>query len=226
MVTLENYVDGDVPRWNLGDDEPLGVDVHAVVVFHPDIAQRTFERAVLALEKRKIRRLDLTLKHARQTGTHLKVIDADSISEAEEACVRRFGYDYLDRFINDTIEVAAEEVGRAAARSRGRGVSVSPERVINAISVTPTRSFADRNALLAWEAGKPASWRPSARLEVRLSLDGPLAAVEASSEDIRRAIAVCGPLTFFEEHARSTSEAPDIPQLALMSCGEEPEACA
>lgn len=225
MVTLENFVDGDVPRWNLGDDEPLGVDVHAIVVYHPDISARSFERAVKSLEKRQRKRIDLTIRHARSTGSHLKIIDADTIAQAAASSDKVLGYDYLDRFISDTMEVASDEVGQAVRRARLRGVKVTPEHYTRGISVTPTRSFPDRLALESWEAGRKASWRPSTRLDVRLSLDGPLAAVEASSEDIRRAISVCGPLKFFEEHARTASDA-IVDVRPVLLAGAEPEICA
>ena len=225
MVTLENFVDGDVPRWNLGDDEPLGVDVHAIVVYHPDIPPRAFEKAVMALETRRLARIDMTLRHARPTGTHLRVIDAGTVAAAAASCEDTLGYDYLDRFISDTMEVASEEIGHAVRRARLQGVTVTPEHYTRGITVTPTRSFSNRMALEAWEAGRRSQWRPSTRLEVKLSLDGPLAAVEATSEDIRRAIAVCGPLTFFEEHARTTSEVTCGARLVLLP-EAEPEICA
>lgn len=225
MVTLENFVDGDVPRWNLGDDEPLGVDVHAIVVYHPDISPRRFEQAVKVLEARRLKRNDLTLKHARPTGTHLRIIDAHTIGEAAAECERSLGYDYLDRFISDTIEVAAEEVGNAVRRARMMGVRVTPEHYTRGITCSPSRSFADRIALEAWESGRRSKWRPSARLQVKLSLDGPLAAVETSSEDIRRAITICGPLTFFEEHARTTSDIISDARPVLLA-EAEPEICA
>ncbi|NTF17090.1 hypothetical protein G6L37_01430 [Agrobacterium rubi] len=225
MVTLENYVDGDIPRWNLGDDEPLGVDVSAVVVFHPDIKPRIFERAVKALEARRRARIDMTLKHARPTRSHLRVIDAETLAAAALSCDETFGYDYLDRFISDTLEVAAEEVGHAVSKARLRGVLVTPEHYTRGITVIPTRSFADRAALDVWERGGRSKWRPSTRLQVNLSLDGPLAAVEASSEDLRRAISICGPLTFFEEHARISSEITYDDRLLLLVAAE-PEVCA
>jgi hypothetical protein len=225
MVTVVNCVDGDVPRWDSGDDDPLGVDVSAVVVFHPDMKPKMFEESAILLEDRRLRKLELTLHHARPTGTHLRVIDADTIRQAAETCSGLHGYDYLDQFISDTMEVAVEEIGLAVGRARGHGVLVRPEHYVRGILVRPARSFPDRKSLEKWEAGGRARWRPSVRLEVDLSLDGPFSAVEAACEDIRRAISTCGPLAFFEEHARQSFEiTSDGWTVALAEA--EPEVCA
>jgi hypothetical protein len=225
MSMLVNFVDGDVPRWDSGDDDPLGVDVTAVVVFHPDIAPRIFERSVTALEDRRLTKLEMTMKHARETGSHLRVIDADTIAEASTHCSDIHGYDYLDQFVTDTMEVAIEEVGCAVARARNMGVNVRPEHYARGITVRPARSFPDRHSLETWEAGGKARWKPSVRLQVDLSLDGPFSCVEAVCGDIRRAVASCGPLMFFEEHARLSLDAIGG-GMPVRLAGDEPEAYA
>jgi hypothetical protein len=224
-MTLGNFVDGDVPRWDLGDDDPLRVDVSAVVVFHPDIKPRAFERSVMRLEDRRLTKIEMAMRHARPTGSHLKVIDAETMAEAAMTCEGLHGYDFLDQFIADTQEVAEEEIGHAVAMARRMGVRVTPEHYSTGIVVTPGRSFADRFELERWELGREAKWRPSVRLQVVLALDGALSAVEASCEAIRRAVAACGPLAFFEEHARCPGDI--IGGVApLRLAGGEPEACA
>jgi hypothetical protein len=225
MSILVNFVDGDVPKWDAGEDDPLGVDVTAIVVFHPEIKMRAFERSVMVLENRRLTRLELAMKHARPTGSHLRVIDADTIAEASSSCSDMHGYDYLDQFISDTMEVAIEEVGCAVARARNMGVSVRPEHYARGVTVRPARSFPDRDSLEKWEAGGRAQWKPSVRLQVDLQLDGPFSSVEAACGDIRRAVASCGPLTFFEEHARLPMDASGA-GMPVRLAGEEPEACA
>lgn len=222
---IVNFVDGDVPKWDSGDDDPLGVDVTAVVVFHPEIKPRAFECSVMVLENRRLTRLEMAMRHARPTGSHLRVIDAETIAEASSSCTDILGYDYLDQFITDTMEVAIEEIGHAVTRARGMGVSVRPEHYARGITVRPARSFPDRHSLEAWEAGRKAKWKPSVRLQVDLSLDGPFSAVEAACGDIRRAVSACGPLTFFEEHARLPLGVSDV-GLPVRLAGDEPEACA
>jgi hypothetical protein len=226
MVMLLNYVDGDVPKWDSGDDDPLGVDVAALVVFHPDIKPRSFERSVMFLEDRCRTRVEMTIRHARPTNSHLKVIDAQTIAEASSSCAQIHGYDYLDQFVNDTLEVALEEVGLAVARARSQGVSVRPDYYANGITVMPARSFQDKQSLETWEAGGKANWIPSVRLQVELQLDGPFSLVEAACEDIRRAVAACGPLTFFEEHARLPLEVSGACMQVMELELDEPEVCA
>lgn len=225
MIMLVNFVDGDVPKWDSGDDDPLGVDVTAVVVFHPDISARAFERSVMVLENRRLTKLEMAMKHARPTSSHLRVIDADTIAEASSSCTDIHGYDYLDQFISDTMEIAVEEVGCAVARARNMGVSVRPEHYARGITVRPARSFPDRHSLEQWEAGRRAKWKPSVRLQVDLSLDGPFSSVEAVCGDIRRAVAACGPLMFFEEHARLPLDS-NGGGTPVRLAGDEPEACA
>jgi hypothetical protein len=225
MIVLANFVDGDVPKWDSGDDDPLGVDVTAVVVFHPDISPRSFERSVRVLENRRLTKLEMAMRHARPTGTHLRVIDAETIAEASSSCTDIHGYDYLDQFVTDTMEIAVEEIGCAVARARNMGVSVRPEHYARGISVRPARSFPDRSSLKTWEAGGKATWKPSVRLQVDLSLDGPFSCVEAVCGDIRRAVASCGPLMFFEEHARLPLDAIDG-GMPVRLAGDEPEVCA
>lgn len=225
MIMLVNFVDGDVPKWDSGDDDPLGVDVTAVVVFHPDMSVRVFERSVMVLENRRLTKLDMVMKHARPTGSHLRVIDAQTIATASSSCEDIHGYDYLDQFITDTMEIAVEELGCAVARARNMGVYVRPEHYTRGITVRPARSFPDLHSLEQWEAGKRAKWKPSVRLQVDLSLDGPFACVEGACGDIRRAVASCGPLMFFEEHARLPSDA-SVGGVPVRLAGDEPEAYA
>lgn len=201
-MVLGNFVDGDVPDWDTGDDDPLGVDVAAIVVFHPDIRPKAFELSCLALEQRRETRRDLMVHLARGSNPRFRLIDEETIHTAQEACSRIHGFDYLDTFLTDTLGVAIDEIGSVANRARTEGVRVTPERHALGISVRPARSFADRASMAKWEEGKRARWKPSVRLEVSLALDGPFTKVERFCEEIRRAVSTCGPLTFFEEHAR------------------------
>ena len=207
MVDLGNFVDGDVPRWDAGEDDLLGVDVVGAVVYHPDISGRSFERSVLKLSERAEARARNVLNAARPARNGLRVIDAETIAEADKTCEHVHGYDYLDHFMADTRELASVEIGAAAGRARHPGVKVSPERTSDGISIRPARSFATLDQLMRWEKGAKAVWRPSVRLEIRISLDGPLYLLEEACEDIRRSLSRCGPVCFFEEHARQARDA-------------------
>lgn len=224
-MVLGNFVDGEVPDWDLGDDDPLGVDVAAVVVFHPVMTARAFEMSCISLEERRETRMTQAIQNARGSNPRFRLIDKETFEVADEACRRIHGYDYLDTFISDTLAVALNEIGSAVTRARQEGVRVSPERHSLGVSVRPARSFADRVSMNKWEAGGRARWKPSVRLEVTLGLDGPFTKVERYCEEIRRALSACGPLTFFEEHARPPRDFiadEDFPALAEAS----PDICA
>ncbi|WP_327210553.1 hypothetical protein [Rhizobium leguminosarum] len=206
---IAKYVDGPVQHWMTGYEEAHGVDLSAVVVFVPDgISQRTFSRSCARLEARRKETTWATVMFAKGTDPRVRLIDAETVAAARAHTAEVMGDDYLDRFLQDTLDVAMAEVGRAVWRARGDGVFVTPERFASGIVVEPARSYASRADLRS----RPSRYSPSVRLSVALSLDGPCAAVEHHACEIKKAVALCGPVHSYRETGR-----PHVERLSVLT---------
>lgn len=196
------YVDGNVAGWMAEDDDPLGCDLQALVVYHLEMPRRSFERECDWLEERAEARAQALLAAARSGGMKFGVVCRESIEAADEAVERTLGSSYLETFLNDTRMVALERIGDAFRRIEASGVRVSPPEAVSAVSVSPAKSFKSERALEAYLRDGRNGWKPSVRLELSASLDGPFEAVEGAALIIRAALSACGPVTAWLQSVR------------------------
>lgn len=218
---INKYVDGAVPHWMTGYDDDHGIDLVAIVVFVPDgMTPRSFEASCRTMERRRESTAKATVELARGSDPRFRLIDATTVAAARNRTSAEMGDDYLDRFMQDTLEVAMSEVGNAVWRAREEGVSVTPNRYGAGIQVEAAKSYASKTDLRS----RSSRWNPSVRLTVKLSLDGPCAAVEKHAVEIRRAVSACGPLTTYLEKGRppldrfSVLTSPRLAELQAEAC--------
>lgn len=196
---IAKYVDGPVQHWMTGYEEEHGIDLAAVVVFVPDnMSPRDFTRSCRLLERRRRETTWATVMLAKGSDSRVRLIDAETVAAARAHTDEVLGGDYLDRFLHDTLDVAMQEVGRAVWKARADGVFVTPERFATGVSVEPARSYASKTDMRA----RASRYSPSIRLTVALSLDGPCAAVEHHAGELKRAVALCGPIHSYRETGR------------------------
>jgi len=198
----ECFVDGDVAGWMSEEEDLLGCDLQALVVFHVEMTRRAFERECDWLEERAEARAQALLAAAMSGGSKFGVVCREAAEAADEAVERSFGRSYLETFLNDTRMVAMERVGAAFRRIEAAGVAASPPDAVTAISVAPAKSFRSERALEAYLRDGRNGWKPSVRLEVSVSLDGAFSTVEDACLGIRRALSSCGPVTAWRQVLR------------------------
>lgn len=196
---IAEYVDGTVQHWMTGYEEAHGVDLTAVVVFIPDgMTHRSFSKSCSKLEARRRETTWATIMLAKGTDPRVRLIDTETVEAARAHTAEVMGDDYLDRFLQDTLDVAMSEVGRAVWRARGDSVVVTPERFSSGIVVEPAKSYASRSDMRS----RKSRYSPSVRLSVNLSLDGTCEAVEHHAGELKKAVAQVGPLHFYREVGR------------------------
>lgn len=196
------FVDGDVTYWNAEDDDPVGCDVDAVVVYHPEIARRAFERECDWLEDRADAFAEALMEAASRRGGRFGIVDATSARQAEAAVENRFGESFLETFVNDTRMVALERIGSVFARARAIGAATTPSAAMMAVDVCPAKSFRTMKALEGYLHDSRANWKPAVRLTISVSFDGPFDAVEDAAAMLRSTLSSCGPVTEWRQRIR------------------------
>lgn len=196
------YVDGEVAGWMADEDDLLGCDLQALVVYHVEMPRRSFERECDWLEERARARAEALLAAARSGGGKFGVVCRESMEAADEAVERTLGRSYLETFLNDTLMVALERVGTAYRRIEATGVAVSPPEAVAAVTVSPAKSFRNGKALESYLRDGRNGWKPSVRLEFSASLDGRFAALEEAAWTLRGALSACGPVTAWRQAIR------------------------
>ena len=197
------FVDGDVAEWQSEDDDAVGCDIWAVVVYHPAIGRKTFESGCDWLEDRAEARIVALLEAASRRGrAGLGLVDAETVEDADRQVERQFGSSFLETFVNDTAMVAHDRVGAAFARMRSLGTVITPQTAAESLDVAPAKSFRTLKHLEGYLHDARGNWKPSVRLTLSVSVDGPFAAVEEAASVLRSALSSCGPVTEWRQRMR------------------------
>lgn len=200
----ECFVDGDVVDWQAEEDDPVGCDLSAVVVYHPAIGRKAFVTGCDWLEDRADARVDAILTAAARRGRDgLSLIDTETLAEADSVVDRRFGSSFLSTFVNDTAMVAHHRIGEAFEKAESLGAKLSPDTASGALQITPAKSFRSSKALQSYLMDAKMTWKPSVRLLLTVSIDGPFSAVEEAAWVIRSALTACGPVTEWRQRVRT-----------------------
>lgn len=204
MSVPECFVDGDVADWMSQDSDHVGAEVSGLVVYHPSIPRRSFVSQCDWLEERALRRTDALLEAASCRGFRFGVVDEQAAEDAGRIVDAAMGESYLESFVNDTLMVALQHVGGAFSDLARQDIKISPACAAAAVDVSPAKSFRSEKALVQYLQDGRGTWRPSVRLSVKASLDGPLSAMEGAAWKLRLALADCGPVTEWRHRMRPT----------------------
>lgn len=198
------YVDGDIADWQSEGETRVGCDIQAVVIYHPEMSRREFERSCDWLEDRAQERLHIVLSLAKKQHPRFGVIDSGLQDTADEIVSEEYGDNFLETFIGDSNDVAIENL--APVFSHSKHVDIFPSCASDAISVTPAKSFRSEKALAAYLSDGRTQWKPAVRLTLKVTIEGEWSEIEAASSAMRLALTNCGPIAEWRQSTRLPKE--------------------
>lgn len=219
LMEPQGYVDGAVADWQMEEDDRVGCDLAGLVVYIPASMQKKhFERSCDWLEQREEALRDALLDTVKLAKGGLGVIDQETADKAWSRVNELMGDDTLHLFIKDTRTVAHLKVGAALKMAAMAGIDVTPGTADGAVDVVPAMSFMSERAMAHYLREGRGGWKPSVRLSVRVSMEGPYGPVTAAAAALLAATAECGPVLAWRQNVRPAgARAKSVPRLRLVA---------